>query len=180
MFKTKSQHMANDRPPVRGGLRKHFVLQVKFLVSPARKKVWCRLQKPAPSSCRRHYTPSSGPCHLVLIAAGCARSHPPGHAGKTQLNDQRSLSTTKNSRNFRTAGSMLDKTEIRTLLLGGGGFAARVEQTCLTADRSDMSDVAQCHKDFLNILTLRRLMSYIYAAPILDVSRSHTTTQHSR
>ena len=29
-------------------------------------------------------------------------------------------------------------------------------------------------------LTLRRLMSYIYGTPILDVSRSHTTTQHSR
>jgi len=29
-------------------------------------------------------------------------------------------------------------------------------------------------------LTLRLLMSYIYAAPILDVSRSHTTTHHSR
>jgi len=29
-------------------------------------------------------------------------------------------------------------------------------------------------------LTLRRLMSYMYGAPILDVSRSHTTTQHSR
>jgi len=29
-------------------------------------------------------------------------------------------------------------------------------------------------------LTPRRLMSYIYGAPILDVSRSHTTTQHSR
>jgi len=29
-------------------------------------------------------------------------------------------------------------------------------------------------------LTLRRLMSYIYGAPILDVSTSHTTTQHSR
>jgi len=29
-------------------------------------------------------------------------------------------------------------------------------------------------------LTLRRLMSYIYGAPILDVSRSRTTTQHSR
>ena len=29
-------------------------------------------------------------------------------------------------------------------------------------------------------LTIRLLMSYIYAAPILDVSRSHTTTQHSR
>ena len=32
----------------------------------------------------------------------------------------------------------------------------------------------------LGQLTLRRLMSYIYGAPILDVSRSHTTTQHSR
>ena len=31
-----------------------------------------------------------------------------------------------------------------------------------------------------NKLTLRWLMSYIYGAPILDVSRSHTTTQHSR
>ena len=30
------------------------------------------------------------------------------------------------------------------------------------------------------ILTLRLLMSYVYGAPILDVSRSHTTTQHSR
>ena len=30
------------------------------------------------------------------------------------------------------------------------------------------------------LLTLRRLMSYTYGAPILDVSRSHTTTQHSR
>ena len=29
-------------------------------------------------------------------------------------------------------------------------------------------------------LTFRRLMTYIYGAPILDVSRSHTTTQHSR
>jgi len=34
------------------------------------------------------------------------------------------------------------------------------------------------HQDALlsmPILTLRRLMSYIYGAPILDVSRSHTT-----
>ena len=29
-------------------------------------------------------------------------------------------------------------------------------------------------------LTLRLLMSYIYEALILDVSRSHTTTQHGR
>ena len=36
-----------------------------------------------------------------------------------------------------------------------------------------------CH-NFGIPLTLRWLMSYIYGAPILDVSRSHTTTQHSR
>ena len=29
-------------------------------------------------------------------------------------------------------------------------------------------------------LTIRLLMSYVYGASILDVSRSHTTTQHSR
>ena len=32
----------------------------------------------------------------------------------------------------------------------------------------------------VKLLTLRRLTSYIYGAPILDVSRSHTTTQHIR
>jgi hypothetical protein len=32
----------------------------------------------------------------------------------------------------------------------------------------------------VKLLTIRLLMSYIYGAPILDVSRSHTMTQHSR
>ena len=32
----------------------------------------------------------------------------------------------------------------------------------------------------VKLLTFWPLMSYIYGAPILDVSRSHTTTQHSR
>ena len=32
----------------------------------------------------------------------------------------------------------------------------------------------------VKLLTLRLLMSYIYGAPILDVSRSHATMQHSR
>jgi len=32
----------------------------------------------------------------------------------------------------------------------------------------------------VRLLTFRLLMSYLYGAPILDVSRSHTTTQHSR
>ena len=41
-------------------------------------------------------------------------------------------------------------------------------------------DITFLNSIFLIILTLRVLMSYIYGAPILDVSRSHTTTQHSR
>ena len=54
---------------------------------------------------------------------------------------------------------------------------------------SDMDSAFLCEKettlehlgvDIRIILTFRRLMSYIYGAPILDVSRSHTTTQHSR
>ena len=32
----------------------------------------------------------------------------------------------------------------------------------------------------VKLLSFRLLMSYIYGAPILDVSRSHTTTQHNR
>ena len=32
----------------------------------------------------------------------------------------------------------------------------------------------------VKLLTFRLLMLYIYGEPILDVSRSHTTTQHSR
>jgi len=32
----------------------------------------------------------------------------------------------------------------------------------------------------VKLLNFRLLMSYMYGAPILDVSRSHTTTQHSR
>jgi len=32
----------------------------------------------------------------------------------------------------------------------------------------------------VKLLTCRLLMSYIYGAPILYVSRSHTTTHHSR
>ena len=38
-----------------------------------------------------------------------------------------------------------------------------------------------CHRVAIQLqLTLGRLMSYIYGAPILDVSRAHTKTQHSR
>jgi len=45
--------------------------------------------------------------------------------------------------------------------------------------KSWLRNLVNYYKAFVN-LTLRRLMSCIYGAPILDVSRSHKTTQHSR
>ena len=41
-------------------------------------------------------------------------------------------------------------------------------------------EYAKLYVYIIECLTLRLLMSYIYGAPILDVSKSHTTTQHSR
>jgi len=48
-------------------------------------------------------------------------------------------------------------------------------------DQGSVQNKSSPHTLSHNIsLTLRSLMLYIYGAPILDVSRSHTTTQHSR
>ena len=52
-------------------------------------------------------------------------------------------------------------------------------EVAITADRNVVRKEAEKKLKYKS-LTLRRLMSYIYGAPILDVSRSHTTTQHSR
>ena len=67
------------------------------------------------------------------------------------------------------------------------------ESRVLPFTRTDMTKLIVVFRNFVNapkkiqtwattdaLLTLRRLMSYIYGAPILDVSRPHTTTQHSR
>jgi len=51
--------------------------------------------------------------------------------------------------------------------------------TIRVVDLLMMSGLRSKHVEEFN-LTLRRPMSYIYGAPILDVSRSHTMTQHSR
>ena len=48
---------------------------------------------------------------------------------------------------------------------------------------SNIGSVVTCRNaagTYVPPLTLRLLMSYIYGAPTLDVSRSLTTTQHSR
>jgi len=53
-------------------------------------------------------------------------------------------------------------------------FVARVLHASTVLHNSHVQHNITC------TLTLRSLMLYIYGAPILDVSRSHTTTQHCR
>ena len=54
----------------------------------------------------------------------------------------------------------------------------KIKQRCIrTSARYEDERRVAVRRPFL---TLRRLTSYIYGAPILDVSRSHMTTQHSR
>ena len=48
------------------------------------------------------------------------------------------------------------------------------------SDSNELHGWLKYRHNFKIILTLRLLMSYICGAPIPDVSRSHTTTQHSR
>jgi len=53
-------------------------------------------------------------------------------------------------------------------------------QTAVAASGFRMNVEVEVFSAVVGLLTLRRLTSYIYGASILDVSRSHTTTQHSR
>jgi len=46
--------------------------------------------------------------------------------------------------------------------------------------KKHMEELGVNERIIINHITLRLLMSYVYGAPILDVSRSHTTMQHSR
>jgi len=58
-------------------------------------------------------------------------------------------------------------------------FESMIIRTIYVVDLLMMGGVRSKHVEESN-LTLKRLMSYIYGTPILDVVRSHTTTQHSR
>jgi len=59
------------------------------------------------------------------------------------------------------------------------GYLRNLGSICVSSKRFFSSSKRACRLAIPH-LTLRWLMSYIYGAPILDVSRSYTTTQHSR
>jgi hypothetical protein len=125
----------NDRPPVKGGLTKRYVLQVRFLVFSARKKILARLRWKKLTLSSRHHDyerqPSSGPLSTRINSSGLHAVSAPVRVCnvRTQLNDQLSFSTTKNGWNVRMVGSELDKTAIPTFLLGGGFLDAMAAQT---------------------------------------------------
>ena len=73
----------------------------------------------------------------------------------------------------------IDETRFLLLSLTGLFFESSLRTRGRTVDCILMA-YKNARTDKVASLTLRRLMSYIYGAPILDVSRSHTTTQHSR
>jgi len=64
----------------------------------------------------------------------------------------------------------------------GGGFAIFLLHFLCLRSLGEIVDPVKTRVSVSHTLTLRRLMSYIYiyGAPILDVSRSHTTTHHSQ
>jgi len=84
----------------------------------------------------------------------------------------------------RLAVNLHLNTNVTTIMSGQGNIRSYLHRLKITDSpecpcKQDIQTtehlIFQCEK-----LTLRLLMSYIYGAPILDVSRSHTTTQHSR
>ena len=70
--------------------------------------------------------------------------------------------------------------EVNTLCEKRQVTAGKGRRLNVTAGGKCGDTVQYKRRTFAHCLNLRRLMSYIYGAPILDVSRSHTTTQHSR
>jgi len=89
-----------------------------------------------------------------------------------------SVQPTTGSRGVRISGSNAGYTMFRGRVKGTGYLlhlpvSPSLPLPCVTVCHHVSTGLYVC-------LTLRRLMSYIYGAPILDVSRSHTTTQHSR
>ena len=83
--------------------------------------------------------------------------------------------------------TQLGKTRCLTSLTRASRVSGLTASSVLCSSSSHMSELRTRwlgHADIFILLpsrlTLRLLMSYIYGAPILDVSRSHTTTQHSR
>ena len=61
-------------------------------------------------------------------------------------------------------------------------FTFCIQTKFYSDDLKEENSLGEMDLDVRIILTFRLLMSYIYiyGAPILDVSRSRTTTQHSR
>ena len=84
--------------------------------------------------------------------------------------------------------SMLRKTHSACLVtqptMTCNSTEAQTQRTAAFPLQNGYANAPQCNviRTMPLLLTLRRLMSYIYiyGASILDVSRSHTTTQHSR
>jgi hypothetical protein len=108
----------------------------------------------------------------------CSRVVPSTHAIKTWVRNLEATGSTLNTNggSVKTVRTLENIAVVRDVI---NALSPELNPICYF--------LALLAHDFLRVsrirvksLTLRLLMSYIYGAPILEVSRSHTTTQHSR
>ena len=124
----------------------------------------------------------------LLIFKGPIQRHtwpPKLHFVFTRMHNLRYLNMSKytyTSRNYSKSWMSIRHRMSQKALLNTSLQRPITFHYCLPAAPNDNSETTDNKQTLINKdnLTLRRLMSYIYGAPILDVSRSHTTTQHSR
>ena len=76
--------------------------------------------------------------------------------------------------------SLMVQTELSLVKVEINPLSPELNPICYLLALLGVHHLLQVSRIRVKSLTFRRLMSYIYGAPILDVSRSHTTTQHSR
>jgi len=112
-------------------------------------------------------------CYIwLVIYLNCTMMH-----GLTNLKfkDRKSVVTERSLHLFHSEWSQLEMSE-NTLVQKHSIFILKTN----SSSRINVLLHLKQGEPPWRFLTLRWLMSYIYGAPILDVSRSHTTTQHSR
>jgi len=122
------------------------------------------------------FVPNTGIPNFVIIyepLKGCRKSQSEEHVTSCAIRRVSCANTEKKTQEKRGSASTTGSTLVNPL-------NPELNPICYLLALLAAHHFLHVSRIRVKSLTLRRLMSYIYGAPILDVSRSHTTTQHSR